>query len=196
MCGYHVGWLRTLWLGLAWPQLSSMQRDKGTEVRDRPGRPRPAPPKTSKRARTPYWPPSSQPSAPPFWRRLSSTCGVFTHVTLRPAPQASAPIRPLPCPRPTSAAAARRRANAQRFFNRAKRRWLTGQAGLWASSWLPRAPRGGGTGRARAGPSVSTGSREGVAWAGLKRAGRERWGPAHAQAHRALLLLDLLSPRS
>lgn len=54
----------------------------GTE----PGRQRPAPPKTFFRARTPYGPPSSEPAAPPFWRRLSSTCGVFTHVTLEPAP--------------------------------------------------------------------------------------------------------------
>lgn len=84
----------------------------GTE----PGRPRPAPPKTSLRARTPYGPPSSEPAAPPFWLRLSSTCGVFTHVTLA-RPQPPPPIRPLLCPRPRSAAAAQRRANATRLCN-------------------------------------------------------------------------------
>lgn len=31
---------------------------------------------------------------------------------------------------------------------------------------------------------MSTGSREGAAWAGLKIAGRGHWGSAHAQPHR------------
>lgn len=65
-----------------------------------PGRPRPAPPKTSMRARTPYPPPSSEPLAPPFWLKQGSTCGVFTHVTSEPAPSLRLRSGPSPVPAP------------------------------------------------------------------------------------------------
>lgn len=78
---------------------------------------------------------------------MSSTCGVFTHVTSEPAPSLRLRAGPAPRPRPTSVRL--RSAELTLPAARTERSGggaLSGQAELWASAWLRGVPRGGGAG--------------------------------------------------